>query len=246
MKNIIDQINGYKKELEEIDKELCTLPEGYLINRGIFYWHRFQGKEVGITKNPEMICKLARKKYLLERKEQLENNISLFSSAPEAVNLDTPAELIAKLPQAYQNLPINYFYHPKVLPWINQPQRKNPYPTSEGNYHSKNGVPLRSKSELMIANLLEEYGLPYHYDTVLNFTEQTIYPDFKIKNPYNNKLVIWEHFGALNQPGYEQRMNDKMDTYLTHGYTLENLIYTFEFHVKKEQRLKKIIETTIL
>ena len=246
MKNIIIQVNSYKKELEEIDKELSTLPEGGLISRGKFYWHKLKGKEIGITKKPDMIRMLCRKKYLLVREDQLKNNLSFLGSIPEKINLAKPEALISKLPQAYQNLPINYFYHPKVLPWINQPQRKNTYPISEGSYHSKNGTPLRSKSELIIANLLEEYGLPYHYEAALRFAEKTIYPDFKIKNPYTNKFIIWEHFGALNQPGYEQRMNDKMDTYLTHGYTAENLIYTFEFHVKKEQRLKKLIETIIL
>jgi len=246
MKNIMNQLNNYQKELKAITKELETLPDGYLVKRKTIYSHRVGKKEIGITKKPETIRMLCRKKYLLVRKKQLENNISLLSTAHETINLEKPKELIEKLPQAYQNLPMDYFYHPKIREWINQPQRKNPYPTSSEGYHSKNGMPLRSKSERTIANLLEEYGLPYHYDTALNFREKTIYPDFMIKNPHTNKLIIWEHFGALNQPGYEQSMNDKMDLYLAHGYTSENLIYTFEFHIKKEQRLKKLIETIIL
>ena len=246
MKNMITQMNHYRKELEAIEKELESLPDGYLVKRGMAYTQRVETKEIGITKKPEIIQMLCRKRYLLARKNQLENNLSFLNSAPEVMDLDKPEMLIAKLPQAYQNLPAKYFYHPDVLKWANQPQKHNPYPAEGGNYYSHKGVALRSKSELIIANLLEEYGLLYHYETTLNFAEKTIYPDFKIKNPYTNKLIIWEHFGALNQPGYEQRMNDKMDAYLTHGYTPGDLIYTFECHIKKEQRLRNLIENIIL
>jgi len=246
MENVIMQLNRYKTELEDISKELEILPEGYLVKRKTTYLQRIGAREFGITKKPEIIRMLCRKRYLLVREEQLKNNISLLSSTPDKIDFAKPEELITKMPQAYQNLPVEYFHHPKIQSWLAQSQQKNTFPLSGGSYHSQKGIALRSKSELIIANLLEKYNLPYHYDTALNFTEKTIYPDFKIKNPYTNKLVIWEHFGALNQPDYERKMNDKMNTYLSHGYTSENLIYTFEFHIKKEQRLKKMIETIIL
>lgn len=100
----------------------------------------------------------------------------------------------------------------------------------------------------MIANLLEEYNIPYHYEIALQLGTQTKYPDFVIKNPYTGKTIIWEHFGALDQPVYEKNMNDKMQLYQKHGYkAFENLIYTFEFDMMNNQcRLKDLIEQIIL
>jgi hypothetical protein len=94
---------------------------------------------------------------------------------------------------------------------------------------------------------LEENGIPYQYDVALTLDKKTIYPDFTIKNPFNGKLILWEHFGALNQPSYEQRMNDKMRLYMKCGYIpFETLIDTFEFDVGNRCRLLDLIEHIIL
>ena len=248
MKNIIIQLNQYKDQLEAVDQELQTLPEGYLLKRGKFYWHKIDKKELGITNDTELIRTLCRKRYLQARHKQLAKSIAAVSKSLDRVAKPTFDETVNSFSSAYQGLPETYFQrHSSVDVWLSDHYQKNPYPPDEWPYASKNGTPLRSKSEVLIANHLEDYGIPYRYDAALTLGGQTKYPDFTIKNPFTGKLIIWEHFGALHQPKYEEIMAEKMGLYLKHGYVpFETLIYTFEFDVRGDRRLKDLIEQVIL
>lgn len=247
MKSIVTKLNQLKKEVEANSKELEILPEGYLVRKGNAYGHRIKAKETSITKQPEMIKLLCRKKYLLSRQEQLKYNLNLTARDYEKFNLLMNKELIAEFPRAYQDLPAEYFYHLSVEKWLTKPFFKNPYPIEGGGYPSKKGNLFRSKSEVLIANMLEEYGLIYQHDVRFMLGNKSIYPDFIIKNPYNGKTVIWEHFGALHKSNYEQKMNEKMAHYISCGYKpFEDLIYTFEFEFKTFEYLKNLIEDLIL
>jgi len=245
MELFLNLLKESEEELIMIDKELAALPPGQLIKRKKYYCYKYNGEEVAITKNPKLIEELLRKRYLLERKAQLEQNISIISRVITKLDTKTPKELIQQLPKAYQDMPSHHFYHPSIKEFLEKSYPKNPFPM-EG-YHTKNGIQVRSKSEAIIGSKLEEYDIPYRYEIPLILGNQKKYPDFTIKNPFTGKTVIWEHFGALNQPEYEQKMNNKMTLYLKSGYTpLKNLIYTFEFDIKTPKRLKNLIEQVIL
>lgn len=240
-------MENYQKVLQEIDKELENLPTGYLSKRRKTYYHTIDRKDIGITKKPLIIRQLCRKKYLLARKDQLMKNISHLSADLSKVDERTSKQLIETFSQAYQEVPISYFYHPSVETWLTAPHEKHPYPPEEQVYITKNGVRVRSKSELLIATQLENYQIPYQYEAELILGNKKEYPDFIIKSPFTGKTVIWEHFGALHLSGYETKMNEKLDAYLTYGYVPnETIIYTFEFQVKKASRIQKIIESSIL
>jgi len=247
MKILNIQLNNYQKELDNVEIELQKLPEGRLVKRGEFYCQRVEYKEVGITRKTNLIRALCRKIFLLNRKEEL---IALIDALSSYVNLKeqfVSIELTSKLPPAYQDFPENYFYHPSVESFIAKGHSPSDYKPESRHYHSNNGVALRSKSEMIIANELEAYGIPYRYEAPLRFGEQVKYPDFTIKNPFNGKVVIWEHFGALHESGYENNMNEKMLLYTKHHYRpFETIIYTFEFDTKNIRRIRELIEQVIL
>ena len=246
MKILIEKWKECQRELEEINQELETISEGYLSKRKKCYYQTIGRKDFGITKKPKIIRSLCRKAYLLARKEQLIHNMTLAPNAVKKFDDRTPKELIAALSTAYQEVPISYFYHPSIEPWLAEPYEKHPYPPEEG-YTTKNGVRVRTKSEFFIATQLENYQIPYRYEEALMMRGKKEYPDFTIKNPFTGKTIIWEHFGALHLSDYEKRMNDKMESYLMRGYVQnDTIIYTFEFQVKKDNRLQKIIEEFIL
>lgn len=245
MKNtMIDQY--YKKILSSVDAELLTLPAGRLVIRGTRYYHLVNGKEIGITRNTKLIRLLCRKKYLLVLKKLLEKNTS-SKSINKLVSI-MPEEIIRSLPTSYQMMPISYFYHPSVEKWLAKPPRENTYKGRK--YKISDDVVVRSKSEYMIASLLEEYKSPYNflylYEPAVTLNGQTKYPDFSIIDLFTGKILIWEHFGALHIPEYAQEMNKKMEQYLENGYVpFETIIYTFEFDMNT-QRLKNLIENVIL
>jgi len=243
-------IKKYESELKLITDELALLPVGYLLKRRNSYFQRIDDKEITITNNSKLIKKLCRKELLTKQMAILEKKIKVAKRMLKSLNTDekSSTEIVKSFSTAYQGFPISNFYHSSISDWLTKPLKQNPYQREFLNYQSKNATPVRSKSEALIANLLEEYEIPYRYEVLLELDGQPIYPDFSIKNPFTSKTIIWEHFGALHQPEYEQKMTNKMKTYLKHGYKpFENLIYTFEFDLLNgEQRLRDLIENVIL
>ena len=235
----------HEKELAELNKDLQKLPDGTLKKRGGFYTHSVHGNEFGITNNKELIHKLCRKKYILVRKKQLENNLNHFNK----IDKRTREDIIRSLPNTYQNLPKHCFLHSlSIKKWQMQSCDKNPFPIKKGEgYTAENGITFRTKAEYIIAGILDRYNIPYRYEVAVRLGKQTKYPDFTIKNPYTGKIIIWEHFGALHIPEYIQDMNKKVDLYMQHGYIpFDTLICSFETDINDTQRIRNFIENIIL
>ena len=234
---------NWEKELIEIQKELETLPEGYLTRKKTSYYHAIGRTQTGITKNILLIQQLCRKKYLLVRRGQLEMNLTTTSSE----QLDTRAaqELIASLPKAYQTTPIHYFYHPQVEKWPGRQQKDDLFP--ESAIYTYNNINFRSMAERIIAEQLDKYGLLYRYEHNLNLLDQQVSPDFLVKNPFTNQTTIWEHFGAFNEKRYADNMNNKMDAYLNQGFQIGyDLITTYHYHIRNSERVRQLIKEIIL
>jgi len=247
LKNLIKQVKFYQNEITKISAELEKSIAGHLTKKGKTYYQTVGRKEKGITRSPEIIKQLCRKRYLLGRKKQLVENLALLPDGIDNFDNRTAKELIASLPNAYQGLPISHFYHPAIDKWVKTNYPKHPYPPSDDKPITKNGVRVRSKSELLIAIQLEAYGIPYLYETKIILMNKVEYPDFIVKNPFTNKTIIWEHFGATYLDGYESKMNDKMNLYLSNGYTAnDTFIYTFEFQAQDAGRIQDIIKGAIL
>jgi len=247
MESLIIKVKYYKKELEEIETELQKSPAGRLGKQGLYYYHVTNEQRVGITKNTKLIRQLCRKRYLIARKKQLSNNLSLTSHHIDQFDVATPEELIRSLPATYQGVPVEYFFHPSIEEFLTKNYRQNTLKPEEKRYFTKNGIALRSKSEFIIATFLEEYNIPYRYE--IAFKSSNVYPDFTIKNPFDGKTFLWEHFGMVHKDEYEQSMNKKMSLYMNQGYIpFETIIYTYEADIeaKDNQRVRYLIENIIL
>lgn len=94
------------------------------------------------------------------------------------------------------------------------------------NFVTKAGERVRSKSELIIANMLFDANIPYGYEMseVGNYR-----PDFTVLNEKTGKLYYWEHLGMLDNPDYLESSVIKLNNYAAKGYLPgKNLIVTFE------------------
>lgn len=235
-----------QEELKNIQKELEQLPSGRLVKKRNFYAHVIDGKEIGITHNHMLIQQLCRRKYLLVRKKQLNHNLTQTMRHVGKIDMATPKEVIKNFAPSYQDHPSYYFYHTSIRDFLTKTYTQNTYPANIQTYSTNGGTTVRSKSELIIANLLEANDIPYCYEIPLKLGIHRKYPDFTIMHPFTGDLLIWEHFGALHQPDYEQKMNEKMSLYLKHGYQpWKNLIYTFEFDLDPK-RLQQIVDDILL
>ena len=105
------------------------------------------------------------------------------------------------------------------------------YPTSKGDK-------VRSKSEVIIANLLYEHKINYEYESPLEYeSEEIIKPDFTILLPDNRKLY-WEHIGLLGTETYDETWLYKLNIY--NKFFPEQLIKTYEGVTISDETLEKI------
>lgn len=85
---------------------------------------------------------------------------------------------------------------------------------------------VRSKSEVIIANMLFERGIPFQYEVPLYAPDGTFYlPDFTIN--WRGEKWYWEHLGMLQDAGYRDHWDTKRAWYERHGFA-NRLITTSE------------------
>lgn len=114
--------------------------------------------------------------------------------------------------------------------WKKRPFETNPLFSEQKPYETKGGDWVRSKSEMLFANLYHELGIPYRYECKLTLRDGTVkYPDFTLLDVRHRRYVFHEHFGLMDDPDYRESCFRKLDAYRRNGIFLGgNLIATFE------------------
>ena len=97
----------------------------------------------------------------------------------------------------------------------------------EGKVHKAlTGDMVRSKSEVIIANLLHDRDIPFMYEMPLRAPDGTMkLPDFTIR--WAGETWYWEHEGMLHDPKYRRNQDAKHAWYEKHGFA-DWLIVTTE------------------
>ncbi len=75
------------------------------------------------------------------------------------------------------------------------------------------GLPVRSKSEVIIYDRLVASGIEPSYEKELRIGSVTKLPDFTIEDDESGVTYYWEHLGMLNDPGYRRRWERKLQWY---------------------------------
>jgi hypothetical protein len=84
-------------------------------------------------------------------------------------------------------------------------------------HRTSRGEAVRSKSEVIIANLLHARKIDYHYEQALELGGVVKYPDFTIEDDAAGTTYYWEHCGMLEDPAYRRRWEEKQAWYREHG-----------------------------
>lgn len=88
-------------------------------------------------------------------------------------------------------------------------RRFDPQALYTGRYRTKNGVVVKSKSEMIISNYLHDHGFRFEYSKLLVLDGKQRYPDFHL--PDHNLYI--EHLGLLDNDDYRRDWENKSRLY---------------------------------
>jgi hypothetical protein len=176
--------------------------------------HKAQGSEFGVTfiviPNP---CRLLSRELLYTALTRQREQVVLFHQgdlrALLKLSLSEHSETARRL--------TNLFSDPKPVEHIGKF-------LEEGLIHrTTRGELVRSKSEVIIANLLHALGITYAYEQPFTGQDGSVrYPDFTIEDAETGRRVFLEHLGLMSEPAYLRRWLAKLDWYRSQGVLPED------------------------
>ena len=265
-------------QCNSLEKSLRSLPEGKLRvsssrNKARFYQvkenENSQGRYLRRSEQ-DLATKLAQKDYdtyvleLLRKEEKALSKASHFyenavqritakGKVPGEYFFSGPEELVwSNTMEARRNLikPAVLDTEEFVQKWMSEQYEKKEFRNDDVEYYTRSGIRVRSKTELIIADMLEARGIPFYYEKPLYLRGLgTIYPDFTVLNKRTRKVYFWEHQGMMDDDTYIDKALNKINYYMLNGYFPGiDLILTHETSLKpiKTQILESVIEVYLV
>lgn len=244
MNLLFHQMVKRKEELENLQRgiarKLENSPQGKLRvsnEQGIpRYYHVIGPKDTNgryiSKKNQELAYQLAQKDYMqrLEQKiwEELED-INMYLAKHDEDNLE---HVFSNLNEYRRNIvtPLIITDEMFAQQWENELYETNPYYPEQKVYSTKKDELVRSKSEVLLADMYYELGIPYRYEAVLQLKNgKKKYPDFTLLKKKTREKIYHEHLGLLDDEEYRHANLNKLDEYQKNGIFFgKNLIITYE------------------
>ena len=218
-------------EIPNLKRSLERCPKGTIVAckiNGKYRWYQQIKNKSGEysriyigQKDIELARQLAQKAYMTALLKDKENELACIKRYMKSRKTSKYRELLGS------NSPYRELIGADR--WDIQEYEKNQSHPENLIVKAPKGEFVRSKSEALIANALFDSGIQYRYECRLELGEITCYPDFMIRNEKTNKIVIWEHFGMIDDPMYFENMMKKIRLYISNGYLPgDKLIMTFE------------------
>ena len=239
-----------KQILYKIEHYLAHAPEGGLKlqkrNGRTYYYHQYKNPQSDSyiktyidKRNESLAQKLAQKGYYSKVKPDIESQLHALEQFEEVYNYNDKQinNVYDMLMEERKRLvvPVKVSAKEKLNKWKNESYE--PYQKYQENlkYETDNGELVRSKSEVIIANLLakNKEHLLYKYERplelMINGQMQAIYPDFTIINLHTGKITYWEHAGRMDDSRYANEFVQKMNTYIENKlFPGEDVVVTYE------------------
>ena len=258
-----------KRILQRIDTYIMNAPDGYLkINHrkdGVFYYQCCkEGNSPKKSayyikkKDKHLIKQLAQKGYYLSVKPILEKQVQALEIFDKNYEENKIEEIYENLTEERKKwiVPIGPSINEKIRAWIMEEYEPNKKYEEYLIFDTDNGEKVRSKSEVIIANILKKNSayLLYKYErpleVMINGKKEIIYPDFTIISLRTGKIKYWEHAGRLGETKYANDFTMKINTYIENNILPgENLLITYEtgdfpLNIKNVKRMvEELIQT---
>lgn len=243
-------------QIKKKEAEIAAAPEGTIwiyyrkTKHPQLYWKRPGRHEVYLGKKQrKLISQLAQKQYDIDLCRRLKKQRSILQNATRCYQ---PEELDALFPSEHPALqqwikPIRVEKEQLARMWETQliTGPRLGFAAEAAILETDFGLRVRSKSEAMIAERLKKHGIPFVYEFPLGFGKaETLHPDFYCLNLQTRQVVIWEHFGMIDNAVYFETVVSKIKRYRMSDVCQDmNLIFTME--TKKQPLSSAWIEREI-
>lgn len=174
---------------------------------------------------------IAQRDYLLKLKKYAEKELKIIKQLQQN-RIDTIEDIYDKQVNARKvittPLVLSDIEYAKV--WQEMEYHHKYIDTGYYRYITFKGETVRSKSEVIIANILFLLGIPYKYEYPLILPNgRTIYVDFLILDVKNRKEIWYEHFGMMGIVWYADDNTERFNNIVSAGLIPgDNFIATFE------------------
>ena len=116
-----------------------------------------------------------------------------------------------------------------IAKWQNQEYVGLSFRDDAPEFYTRKGLRVRSKSEVIIADMLDEASIPFLYEKPLKLQSGDVHPDFTLLDLVTRSEKYWEHFGLMDDMDYRNNAFSKIRNYEASGYYQhDSLIWTFE------------------
>lgn len=228
--------------LTRIYEEKKGLPEGRLRIKGGTcprYYHVTEGSAETLgryLKSAELPVAeaLAQKDYLarleaavvqelreLQRMERKASSVSQPQSPQSHSKPLRPEDVYRSLNPYRQKLvtPLAVSDEDFAQVWVAEPYERKPFSENDPSFYSARGDRVRSKSEVLIADILDEYRIPYRYEAPLRLRDGfVIHPDFTILRLPSRTICYLEHCGRMDDELYLHAFLRRENAYIENGF----------------------------
>ncbi|MBE5906400.1 MAG: hypothetical protein E7277_06345 [Lachnospiraceae bacterium] len=232
---VTNQLEQVIQEKQILEKEFKKFPPGKLLVAKDRKWNKWycslDGEKILIPKkNVEYAKTMARKRYVDAKLKDLKQEQFACEAYLRSHNKPSAITKFTEKTSPYYPLIFSNTSKDAIMEWFHNSFTNNPEYPNQRIFKSSSGNYLRSKSEVLIDELLSRHHLLFHYEEILSFSDGSyFYPDFKIYSPKLGQFIYWEHFGKMDDPYYAEKTYRKISKYIQNGFLPQkNLIFTFE------------------
>lgn len=240
---------------EEKEKSLLRAPKGFLrVNcqgSRIQYYRRENASDAnGVylrEKDRDLVRKLAQKEYDRKVLREVEKELRAIERCLAGYPVTGVEEIYEKLHRERQKLVVPVWEPEEqyVRNWEAFVYEGKTFEEDAPEFYTVKKERVRSKSEWIIADLLNREGVPYRYECPLDLKGMgRVYPDFMVLNVKRRKELYWEHLGMMDDAVYVEKALQKIAVYEQNGiYPGEGLILTHE--TRKNPLSQKLVMNMI-
>lgn len=244
MEEIRRMLDGRKQQLLWVKREkehaLENAPEGVLRvcchGRRTQYYRRENAKDINgvylCKKDMDLVCRLAQKEYDQKVLRSVEKELVVIERCLAEYPVTGAEEVYEKLHRERKKLVVPVWEPQEqfVQKWEAAVYEGKSFAENAPEFYTAKNERVRSKSEWIIADLLNREGVPYRYEYPLHLKGMgVVYPDFMVLNMKERKEFYWEHLGMMDDSVYAEKALQKISMYEQNGiYPGESLILTYE------------------